>query len=344
MSVEKKYFGTLADGSDVSLYILKAGRFQAAFSDYGATWVSFLMPDRNGVIEDVILGFSTLSPYAAKHPFFGSTVGRFANRIADARFKLDGKEYQLFANNGTNHLHGGRRGFDKVLWSASIFESENAVRFSRKSPDGEEGYPGNLTCQVFVSLSNDGRLKLRYTATADARTPVNLTNHAYFNLEGEGKGTILNHILTLNASRYLPVDSRQIPLPGAPLTVEGSVFDFRKPKRVGADMGSELSGYDHCYVIDRDETTSIMECAAISAPISGRRLKVSTTLPGVQFYTGNNISSLTGKQGSLYDKYSGFCLETQYFPDSPNRDDFPSCILSPGQTWEHETEYCFSIS
>lgn len=343
MSVEKKYFGTLVDGSDVSLYILKAGYFQAVFTDFGATWVSFRMPDRNGIVEDVLLGFATLSPYAAKHPFLGSTVGRYANRISNARFTLDGKEYQLFANNGTNHLHGGRRGFDKVLWLASVHDAENSVVFSRKSPDGEEGYPGNLNCQVAVSLTADGTLKLDYTAVTDARTPVNLTNHAYFNLEGEGKGTILNHILTLNASQYLPVDARQIPLESAPLPVEHTVFDFRKAKIVGTDIGNDLTGYDHCYVIDR-HGSGLVPCAEITAPLSGRQMKVSTTLPGIQFYTGNNLSGLVGKQGSLYDKYAGFCLETQYFPDTPNRPDFPSCILNPGETWNHTTEYHFSIS
>lgn len=343
MSVEKKYFGTLADGNDVFLYILKTRDFQAAFTDFGATWVSFIMPDKNGNFEDILLGFATLAPYAAKHPFLGSTVGRYANRIANAKFTLDGKEYQLYANNGTNHLHGGRRGFDKVLWSAAIMDAENQVVFSRKSHDGEEGYPGNLDCQVFVSLSTDGKLTLKYRASADARTPVNLTNHAYFNLEGEGKGTILDHVLHLNASYYLPVDSRQIPLENAPFSVDHTVFDFRKPKRVGTDIGSELTGYDHCFVIDRKEGQSCSECADISAPLSKRRMKVSTTLPGVQFYTGNNISNMIGKQGSIYDKYSGFCLETQYFPDSPNRPDFPSCILNPEEIWEHTTDYQFSI-
>lgn len=343
MSVEKKYFGTLSSGEDISLYVLRAGEFQASVTDYGAILVSLIVPDRNGIKEDVLLGFATLSGFAGRHPFFGSTVGRFANRIAGASFTLDGATYPLDANDGPNALHGGLKGFDRRVWDARIdgTDAVPAVIMSRTSPDGEEGYPGTLRVEVTFSLDPSGALGLSYRATTDRACPVNLTNHAYFNLAGEGRGNILGHRLRMACDAYLPVDSGSIPV-GAPESVRGTPFDFTQAKEVGRDLGPDLDGFDHCFVIARPSGPGgMVEFADIAEPRYGRRMRVSTTLPGVQFYTGNKLQGLLGKRGSIYGKHSGFCLETQFYPDSPNRPDFPSCILRPGQVWEHATIYRF---
>ncbi|MFZ2636425.1 MAG: aldose epimerase family protein [Rectinemataceae bacterium] len=341
MSIEKKAFGVLSSGEDISLYILRAGEFQACVTDYGAILVSLLVPDRRGVREDVLLGFSTLSGYSGRHPYFGVTVGRFANRIADARFALDGKTYVLDANDGPNSLHGGLKGFDRQIWKADQAGSDSvpSIVFSRRSPSGEEGYPGTVDVVVRYSLDASGALSLGYTAKTDSRCPVNLTNHAYFNLAGEGRGTVLGHEARLSCSRYLPVNTVQIPV-GPPAAVDGGPFDFRIAKPIGRDLSAQLDGYDHCYVIDR-AAEGLVEFAEVFEPRSGRRMRVSTTLPAVQFYTGNNLQACAGKRGSLYDRHSGFCLETQFYPDSPNRPDFPNCILDPGAVWKHETVYRF---
>jgi len=341
--IVKKLFGTLSDGRDVSLFVLDAGEFKAAFTDWGATWTSLIAPDSHGRASDVLLGFSTLSGYTAKHPFFGSTVGRFANRIGGAQFSMDGKEYQLFANNNQNHLHGGKKGFDKYLWNyeLSTINGDPAVQFSRVSPDGEEGYPGTLTAKVTVSLSTSGSLRLQYAARSDAKTPLNLTNHAYFNLAGEGRGSILGHTLQLHASSYLAVDSGLIPT-GEIATAKRNAYDFSLAKAMGKDIAEVGGGYDFCYIID-SAYLPLKPFATVSDPGSGRTMTVSTTLPAVQFYTGNNLTGLLGKGGSIYDKYSGFCLETQMFPDSPNKPGFPSPFIAPGEIWEHETVYTFNV-
>jgi len=342
-SIEKKHFGTLYCGEEVSLFILKAGSFQASFTDWGATWVSLIMPDKEGQKDDILLGFSTLSGYVGKHPYFGSTIGRFANRIGGARFVLNGIGYKLWTNDNCNHLHGGRKGFDKFLWNyeLSAFDGEPAIRFSRTSPDKEEGYPGTLYAEVIASLSSLGELHLHYYAETDAMTPVNLTNHAYFNLAGEGKGTILDHELEMQAGMYLPVDEYLIPN-GEICSVEGTALDFRCPKRIGRDIQEVGNGYDFCYIIDKDRLP-LKTFAIVTEPSGGRSLSISTTLPAVQFYTGNNLAGTFGKSGSIYDKYAGFCLETEMYPDSPNKQNFPSCILLPGMPWEHETVYKFSL-
>lgn len=344
MSVEKKHFGTLASGEDVSIFILKAGEYTATLSDYGATWLSLLMPDRNGNYDDVLLGFSSLAPYTGQHPYFGATVGRFANRIANAQFVLDGRKYPLFANDGANHLHGGRRGFDKRVWGheTATAKNEPGVRFSLTSNDGEEGYPGTLVVDVTFTLSDLGEFTIAYSARCDSRTPVNLTNHAYFNLAGEGKGTILRHEVRLLSSRYLPVSDDLIPLDGVPRPVDGTPFDFRQAKAIGKDFSAGFAGYDHCFVIDSG-VKPMQPFAFVREPTGGRELQVSTTLPAVQFYTGNSIGAVIGKRGSVYGRHSGFCLETEQYPDSPNRPDFPSCILSPGEAWNHETRYSFDV-
>lgn len=343
MSICKKQFGILSSGEEVSLFLLESGGYKASWCDYGASWLSFIMPDAQGKYDDVLLGFSSFPPYAAKHPYFGATVGRFANRIAGAKFSLDGKEYRLFANDGENHLHGGRKGLSRCLWHGEmdLIGGDPSVRFSLINSDGEEGYPGNLTLAVIATLDRNGTLSISYEAESDFRTPLNLTNHAYFNLAGEGSGTILNHDLMLRCGQYLSADPALIPLPGGPVDVTGTAFDFRMQKRIGKDIGKELSGYDHCFVIDEPNLNEPF--AIVSEKSRRRQLVVSTTLPAVQFYTGNFLDGIIGKNGSLYGKHSGFCLETQFFPDSPNRPDFPSCILEAGEKWRHKTEYAFSL-
>lgn len=338
--VQKKPFGTLSDGREASLFILNSGEFKATFTDWGATWTSLIAPDKRGRLDDVLLGFSTLSGYTSKHPFFGSTVGRFANRIGAARFYMDGKEYQLWANNNQNHLHGGRKGFDKYLWNyeLSTISGEPAMQFLRNSPDGEEGYPGTLSVELTVSLSSSGALHLHYRAQCDAKTPINLTNHAYFNLAGEGRGSILGHTLQLRSNSYLPVDSDLIPT--GDIAEAKDAFDFRAAKAMGRDIAQAGGGYDFCYIIDK-ECLPLQPFAMITDPTSGRRMTAATTLPAVQFYTGNNLTGILGKGGSIYDKYSGFCLETEMYPDSPNKNQFPSPFIVPGEVWEHDTIYAF---
>ena len=343
MPVLKKHFATLATGDDVFLYILEAGEFRACWSDYGARWTSFVMPDARGNRADLLLDFSDFSPHVIHQGYFGETIGRFANRIAGARFSLDGVDYPLWRNNGPNHLHGGRVGFGKRLWTgeAATLEGDPAVRFSLKSPDGEEGYPGNLAVTVTVRLAPSGELSIRYDAAADRRTPLNLTNHAYFNLAGEGAGTVDDHIVELACGRYLPADATLIPLLEAPAEVDGTPFDLRTPQRIGQAFGPDFPGYDHCFLIDAPSLETPF--ARVRDPGSGRALEAYTTSPAVQFYTGNFLNGIMGKNGSIYGKHSGFCLETEQYPDAPNRPDFPSCILEAGKTRSDTTKYCFSI-
>lgn len=339
MSVEKKSFGLLASGEEAHLFIIKNGDIAVTLSDYGATLVSILLPDGRGGSDDVLLGCSTLGGYTGKQPFFGATVGRYANRIGGARFKLGGKDYQLAKNDGANHLHGGTKGFNTYVWKAEP-SLGSSVRFSRKSPDGEEGYPGKLDVSVTFKLGSDGALSIAYEAKTDADTIVNLTNHAYFNLKGEGRGTILDHELSIAASKYLRVDSGLIPT-GDPVPVEGTAFDFRKPKLVGRDIEA-AGGYDHNFCLDRGGP-GLFEFAELRESSTGRRMVASTTLPGVQLYTGNFLDGAVGKRGSVYAKYSGLCLETQLFPDTPNKPSYPSALLKAGQTWTHETVYRFCM-
>jgi aldose 1-epimerase len=338
MSIEKKTFGMLATGEEAQLFVLKAGELVVTLSDYGATLVSILVPDGRGGRDDILLGCSTLSGYAAKHPYFGVTVGRYANRIGKSRFSLGDKDYPLAANDGVNHLHGGPKGFHTFVWKAESSEGAKgpAVKFSRTSPDGEEGYPGELDVSVTFTLDKSGAVSIAYEAAAKAETVVNLTNHAYFNLKGEGKGTILDHELTLACSSYLPVDTTLIPK-GDAAPVAGSPFDFRTAKSIGRDI-EKAGGYDHNFILDRSGP-GLFQCAEVSEPKSGRRLTAATTLPGVQFYSGNFLAGAAGKRGGVYEKHGGFCLETQLFPDSPNKPSYPSCVLLPGQTWAHETVY-----
>ncbi len=339
MSIERKPFGMLASGEECSLFVLKSDDIVVSLTDYGATLVSILLSDGRGGRDDILLGCSTLSGYTLKHPFFGATVGRYANRISGSRFPIGGKEYELAANDGANHLHGGLKGFNTYVWKPEASEgaSGTALRFTRTSPEGEEGYPGTLEAQVTFTLSGGG-LSIAYEARTSAETVVNLTNHAYFNLRGEGTGSILDHELALACSTYLPVGPSLIPT-GEPVSVAGGAFDFRKAKRIGRDIEA-AGGYDHCFVLDR-KALGLVEFAQVKEPKTGRRMTASTTLPGVQLYTGNSLYEVPGKRGSVYEKHGGFCLETQLFPDSPNKPSYPSSRLLPGELWAHETVYRF---
>lgn len=340
MELERKTFGILATGEEVDLFLLESSDLALGISTYGATLVSLVVPGRSGR-DDVLLGFSTLGPYTRKHPFLGSTVGRYANRIAGGRFRLGGTEYSLARNNGPNSLHGGLRGFDKHVWIAEAYREAGGVfvRLSHTSPDGDEGYPGTLRATVTYGLSGKNEVSALYEAEVDAPCPVNLTNHAYFNLAGEGRGTILDHEASLWASAYLPVDETLIPT-GELALVEGTPFDFRSPKPIGRDLAAAGGGYDHCFVVDGAPGT-IRPCARVRDPKSGRSLEVATTQPGVQFYTGNFLDGIPGKRGALYGKHAGFCLETQNFPDAPNRPAFPDCVYGPGRPYRERTVFSF---
>jgi aldose 1-epimerase len=342
MSVTQKAFGLLASGEETQLYILEEGDITVTLTDYGATLVSILLPTGRGGKEDILLGCSTLDGYTGKQPFFGVTVGRYANRIGKGRFSLEGKEYTLALNDGANHLHGGIKGFNTYVWASEVSQgrSGSSVRFTRTSPDGEEGYPATLKVAVTFTLNKEGALSIAYEASTDALTVVNLTNHAYFNLKGEGRGTILDHELSIAASSYLPVDSSLIPLgPAAP--VANGPFDFRSPKAIGRDIQA-AGGYDHNFILDK-KGLGLQDFAEVREPVSGRRIIAATTLPGVQLYTGNFLDGYVGKRGSVYAKHGGFCLETQLFPDSPNKADYPSAALRPGEVWANETVYRFYI-
>ena len=348
-SVGRQPFGTMPDGRPVEKFRLTnaAGVTVEAIS-YGGIITSVTVPDRSGRMADVVLGFDTLEPYFKNDPFFGAIIGRYGNRIGKGTFTLDGQTYTLAKNNGPNHLHGGAQGFDKVLWNAEPVAGQNAIAFTRTSPDGEEGYPGALTVRVTYTLTDRNELIVEYHATTDKATPVNLTQHSYFNLAGHASGDILRHELMLNADRYTPVDATLIPT-GELAPVEGTPFDFRKPTPIGAridDAHPQIKhgpGYDHNWVLNG--TAGQMRLAArVVEPASGRTLEVATTEPGIQFYSGNFLDgSLTGKGGVKYARRTGFCLETQHFPDSPNQPAFPSTILRPGQEYRTRTVFTFGV-
>ncbi|GAB6392038.1 MAG: aldose 1-epimerase [Treponematales bacterium] len=341
MKITRKTFGVLSNGKTVRLYILKAGGLTLSLSEFGAAWTSLLVPSRGRGSEDVLLGFSGLEGYTGSHPFFGVTIGRFANRIGGAGFSLGGKSYRLFDNDNGACLHGGRRGFDKRFWKGEAYEENGGVftRFTLTSPDGDEGFPGTLKAEVSYGVSASGEIIARYDATLDAPSPVNLTNHAYFNLAGEGSGSVLDHKVTLFASVYAEVDERLLPT-GQLLPVQGGPFDFRKRKLVGRDIAAAGGGYDHCFAVD-GEPGKLRPCAEVHEPRSGRSMRVFTTQPGVQFYTGNSLPPMAGKAGSRYGKHSGLCLETQRFPDSPNRSEFPTAIFGPDREYHEKTVLAF---
>jgi aldose 1-epimerase len=341
MKISRKNFGILSNGKKVFLYTLKAGDLKFCLSNFGATWTSLMVPARKGGKSDVLLGFSGLDGYLANGPFLGVTVGRFANRIGGAEFSLDGKQYRLDPNDNGNTLHSGKSGFDKRLWKSEAYEESDGVyvRFTLDSPDGDGGFPGNLNVVVSYGLSKSNEIIACYEAKSDASTPINLTNHAYFNLAGEGAGSLVSHELCLNSSSYLEVDTQAIPT-GRLIPVRDGPFDFRKRKPFMRDCAE---GYDHCFTIDGD-SGKLRACAEVLESESGRVMKVMTTQPGVQFYTGNMLPGCHGKGGSIYTKHTGFCLETQHFPDSPRQHDFPSCIFGPDRGYKEKSVFLFEIN
>ena len=346
--VSVEAFGELGDGTPVSLFTITNSKgLVMKVMNYGGIIVSLEVPDRNGKLVDVVLGYDSLQAYEKRNPFFGSLVGRYGNRIAKGKFVLEGKEYDLVKNNNANHLHGGTKGFDKVVWKIEEVPSNEgaAIKLSYLSKDMEEGYPGNLDVAVTYTLKDDNSLKLDYKATTDKTTIVNLTQHAYFNFSG-GKNDILSHEISLNADRFLPVDQGLIPT-GELRPVENTPLDFRTPVRIGERINDTYDqiqigkGYDHCWVLNGE---GLKVAAEVFDPSSGIEMTVRTTEPGVQFYTGNFLDgSLTGKNNVVYKQRTGFCLETQHFPDSPNKSQFPSVVLKPGETYSTQTIYQFSV-
>jgi len=349
--IRKSVFGKMPDGQEIGLYTLTNRKgVAAAITNYGGKVVSLVVPDRRGKMADVVLGFDHLAPYLGKEPHFGTLVGRYANRIARGRFTLDGVEYQLPLNEGENTVHGGAQGFGRRVWAPRELSGDSpALELTYLSADGEEGFPGNLSVKAVYTLTDANELRLDFTATTDKPTVVNLTNHSYFNLAGQGNGDILSHLMMINAGHFTPADSQQIPT-GEIRSVEGAPLDFRKPTPIGARIGQDDQqlkfgrGYDHNFVLNHNGEDLVL-AARVVEPESGRVLEVLTTQPGVQLYTGNFLDgTLRGKDGKVYPYRSAFCLETQHFPDSPNHPNFPSTVLRPGQTYQETAVYKFSTT
>jgi aldose 1-epimerase len=342
MTLQKQPYGRLPDGAAVDSYTLGNSRgLTAKIITYGGILTSLTMADRRGKSANVTLGFDTLEEYPAKSPFFGALVGRFANRITKGAFAIEGRQYQLACNDGPNHLHGGLKGYDKVIWKAKSVQEKRsaAVVLSYTSPDGEEGYPGTLRITVTYRITEENELSIEYSARTDQPTPVNLTQHSYWNLAGAG--TVLDHELSLDCPFYLPVDSQLMPT-GEILSVRGGPMDFTAPKPIGRDIGKVSGGYDHCWAAARSDR-AFKRIAVLYEPSGGRGMEVWTTKPGVQFYSGNFLDGLPGAGGAVYARHAGLCLETEFFPDAVNRPHFPSCILSPGQTYSHRTVHRFFV-
>jgi aldose 1-epimerase len=348
--VQKRAYGKTAEGAAIDEYTLtNANKVEVKIITYGGIITSLRAPDRNGALYNVVLGFDNLRDYETRNPYFGAIIGRYGNRLANARFTLDGKEYKLAANNGPNALHGGKKGFDKQIWAAKPTQNGAGLELTYLSKDGEEGYPGNLSTTVVYSLTDQNELRIDYTATTDKPTVVNLTNHSYFNLAGNGAGTIEGHVLMLNADRYTPVNDNLIPT-GELAPVAGTPLDFRTSRRIGdriRDGHPQMvfgRGYDHDFVINRSDDGSLVLAARLHDPSSGRVMEVSTTEPAIQFYTGNFIDgTLVGSSGGIYRQGDCLCLETQHFPDSPNQPNFPSTVLRPGQTYRSTTVFRFVV-
>ncbi len=339
----KELYGMIGNDSVFQYTLKNRSGLTVKILNYGGTVTNIFTPDKNGNMGDVVLGFDSLSGYLQKgNPYFGCLVGRYANRIANAKFSLDGKEYQLAANDHGNSLHGGLQGFDKRIWEVRSFNDSTLV-LHYLSKDGEEGYPGNLDVEVIYSVTKNDSLKIEYTATTDKPTPVNLTNHCYFNLSAGADSTILDHELTLGGDLYTPVNDQLIPI-GSFLAVSGTPMDFIKGKRIGKEIDSVKGGYDHNWVMNENVNPGpLQNPAAVYELKSGRHMEVWTTQPGIQFYSGNFLDgTLTGKGGIKYIKHAGLCLETQHFPDSPNQPSFPNTILNPGEVYKQTTIYSFS--
>lgn len=348
LNVESKPFGKTKDGREVTVFTLTNSRgIKVRMIDYGATVISVETPDKAGKTANITLGFPTLAGYLERHPYFGSTVGRYGNRIAGGKFKLDGKEYSLATNNGPNHLHGGIKGFDAVMWKGAPVKTPDSVgvKFTYTSIDGEEGYPGKLDVMATYTLTANNELRIDYEAKTDKPTVVNLTNHAYWNLAGAGSGTILKHELTLAADKYLPIDDTSIPT-GKLADVKGTPFDFTTPHAIGERIDEvkkdphKTKGYDHCFVL-RGQQGKLELAAKAKDPASGRVMEIFTTEPGVQLYCGNFLGGGAGEGG--YKQHEAFCLETQHYPDSPNQPSFPSTVLKPGETYRSTTVHKFSV-
>jgi aldose 1-epimerase len=349
--IEKHMFGTLADGQEAFLYTLvnKSG-MQATITNYGAAVTSLLVPDRTGKLEDVVLGYDSLIGYVKDKAYFGAIVGRYGNRIAKGRFRLDGKQYQLTINDGENHLHGGAHGFNKALWRAEPMQTDStqSLKLTYTSPDGEDGYPGNVTVQVVYTLNDNNELVIDYTGTTDRPTILNPTHHSYFNLSGSFTKTILDDRLMINADYFTPVDKELIPI-GELAKVDNTPMDFRRPTAVGARINDSFEqlrfgkGYDHNWVINNYDG-AVREAATLFDSASGRFMEVWTDQPGLQFYSGNFLDgTIKGKKNTVYNHRTGLCLEAQHFPDSPNKPDFPSVVLRPGMTYKQETIYKFGV-
>jgi aldose 1-epimerase len=343
-TIMEKPFGNFENKPVTEYTLTNAAGMQVSILNYGGTVTKIITKDKNGKDGDVILGYDSLSGYLQKsNPYFGCLVGRYANRIANAKFTLDGKVYTLAANNNGQSLHGGLKGYDKVMWTAEKLPGDSSLKLTYASKDGEEGYPGNLNVEVVYSLTSANELKIEYKATTDKATPVNLTNHCYFNLSAGADSTILGHELMLAADKYTPVNDKLIPL-GKHVDVKNTPFDFTSAKLIGRDIDSVKGGYDHNWVLNR-KGTGLEKIATLSHPASGRLVDVFTTEPGIQFYSGNFLDgTLRGcRGGKPYVWHGGLCLETQHFPDSPNQPSYPTTILKPGETYTHTAVYKFSV-
>jgi aldose 1-epimerase len=342
MNIDKQKYGTLPEGKEVYQYTLKNNKgMEVDVINFGAIITAIRFPDRHNEPGDLVLGFDSLEEFLGDHPYFGAMIGRVCNRIGNARFELDGKLFTLTANEGANQLHGGKKGFDKQLWTASTLKTPDQVslHLGYESPDGEEGYPGNLMVEIEYSLNDRNELGIRCRAKTDKPTHVNLTNHAYFNLNN-CRGDILNHELLIDSDSVVELDGESIPT-GRILNVEGTPWDFRLAVPIGERIGEVPPGYDINFVLDM-KSRELTRVAALHDPHSGRTMEVLTTLPGLQLYTSNHIEKITGKGGLVYEKYGAVCLETQYFPDSCNQPDFPSTLLLPGEFYDETTVYRFS--
>lgn len=349
ITISKDTFGTTADSITVERFTMKNEKgMELTIITYGGIITTLKVPNKENVVEDIVLGYNSLAQYEASSPYFGAIIGRFGNRIAKGKFSLDGTAYTLETNDGSNHLHGGVKGFDKVVWTAEVLEDKGALKLSYLSKDMEEGYPGNLNTIVTYTLTNDNVLEVTYEATTDKKTVVNLTQHSYFNLSGDFTKTILDHEITIDADTYLPVDATLIPT-GDLADVTGTPFDFRKPKTMALEIEADNDqmkkglGYDHCWVLNNQDKGMRLVSTAYH-PGSGRLLEIHSDEPGIQLYSGNFLDgTLPSKQGGTYGHRTGFCLETQHYPDTPNQENFPSVTLNPGEKYESKTSFKFSI-